>query len=117
MKSIMRPGWLGLLFSLILAGGVRAADGPDAYQQAVNAYVEAAGKELQAMKTQTDQALQNANEPKKAAYKDFLEQLEEYEKAYEHLKNVAPKDFDLAKARYEKERNETVKSLGKVKTP
>ncbi|MFZ5497383.1 MAG: hypothetical protein ACOZE5_18860 [Verrucomicrobiota bacterium] len=105
----------GLLASFVLFGGARAAEEVSAYQRAVNAYVEAAGKELQALKHQVGETLKDANEETKAAYKEFLGQLEKYETAFAGLKVAAPQDFDRAKALYEKRRKEALTALAQIK--
>jgi hypothetical protein len=110
------------LLSLCLAAAPGFAadakvDASTAYQQAVSAYVEAAGKELMALKAQAEAALQGADEAKKAAYAPFLERLKKYEAAFDELKDAAPKDFDRRKALYEARRKEALEALGQVKAP
>lgn len=92
-------------------------DATTAYQQAVNAYVDAAGKEVLALKTQVAEILKGANEAKQAAYAGFLQSLKKYEVAYEELKQAAPKDFDRSKALYETRRKEALKVMSEIKVP
>jgi hypothetical protein len=89
-----------------------AAEAESAYQQAVSAYVTAAGGELQAMRAQAEAAQDAAPEDKKENYKDFFAKLEKCEATHKTLKTA--KDFDKTKALYEQQRLEAVKAWAKV---
>lgn len=104
-----------VLWPFVLWNGLRAETVLSDYQKAVNAYVEAAGKELQAIETQVGAALKEADEAKRAAYRGFFERFEKCQEAYERLKTAKPADFDRLKAQYEQLRKESLQALAAVR--
>lgn len=105
---------LCLVAQFALPGHALAAEPESAYQQAVNAYVEAASNELQALRVQGEAARKAAPPDKEKVYKDFFAKLEKCEAIHEELKKATAKDFDKTKALYEHERGETIKAWAKI---
>lgn len=94
------------------AGAAEPKGGLDpAYREAVDAYVEAAGQELTAMRVQRDALVKAAPEAVKERYDAFSEELAQCDKLLKELRDAAPQDFDLIKARYEKQRLKAVEAL------
>lgn len=109
-KSILLTGLLGVVALGTAVAEPKAGLDP-AYRQAVDAYVEAAGKELAALRVQRDALVKAAPESVKERYEAFSEELAECEQLLKALKDSSPKDFDVIKARYEKQRMETTEAL------
>lgn len=105
---------LCLVTQFVMPARVAAAEDVSAYQQAVNAYVEAAGSELHALRIQAEVVMKAAPLEKQALYKGFFIKLEKCEAIQKELKASAAKDFDKTKARYEQARLETVKEWAAV---
>jgi hypothetical protein len=83
-----------------------------AYDQAVQSYVQAATKEVAALRAQADAAVGSSPEiPVKRRFAKAYSQLDECGKLLTELKKAAPADFDRVKARFEQVRGEAIKSL------
>lgn len=96
---------------VLAATAVRGEAPASDYEKAVQAYVDAAGNEVKALKAQADSSFKNATEARKAASQEFYAAYEKYAAAYERLKKASPKDFDPAKSNYEKHRQLAVDAL------
>ena len=108
---------LCLVVQFALPGGIQAADAVSAYEEAVKAYVVAAGGELHALRVQADEAFKVAEKTKQEEFKAFYAKLEQCELTCKELKTVPAKDFDKTKALYEKQRQETMKAWEKLTVP
>ena len=83
-----------------------------AYDQAVKSYVDAATKEVAALRNQADVAVGSSPEsPVKQRFAKAYSQLDACDKLLTELKRATPADFDKIKARFEQARAAAIKSL------
>jgi hypothetical protein len=85
----------------------------DAYQTAVNQYVEAAAKEVAAMRAEL--ATHEKKNPKKASLAEAKAAASDCAELVERLRTSTAATFDPLKVQYERRRNELVKELSAVR--
>jgi len=102
--NFIRRLTLSLASLCAIATTTWALEADDAYKKAVNDYVQAAGNEMQALKSRADVATHAVPADKQENYKEFYAKYERLEKTFKALKDATPKTFDAAKSEYEKER-------------
>ncbi|HWA10389.1 MAG TPA: hypothetical protein VG838_13125 [Opitutaceae bacterium] len=85
---------------------------PSAYDQAVKSYVDSAGDQLRAIRTQADAEVgPTSDDAVKRRYAKAYAQLDECDRILVELKTAGPADFDKVKARFEAKRAEMLKAL------
>ena len=113
----MKKSFLSLVLILGPAGLLTAAElAPNSavspYDKAVQSYVEAATKEMAAIRSQADGAVGVSPEaPVKQRFAKVYSQLDECDKLLGDLKKATPADFDKIKLRFEQARTAALKSL------
>ena len=128
MSTRSAPRYLGIAMAILVSGLVSAAQNekttsPDPstsaevspYQQAVNDYVTAATKEIDAY----GQKIQTATktDANRALYSDAKSQLDECSQLLIQLKSADSTRFDTLKAEFEKARGKLVDSVAAAEHP
>lgn len=114
---MIKKSFLCLALILGPAGLLAAAEqasnsASSAYDQAVQSYVDAATKELAAIRSQADGTVGVSPEaPVKQRFAKVYSQLDECDKLLADLKKASPADFDKIKLRFEQARTAALKSL------
>ena len=88
---------------------------PAAYAQAVESYIDAATRELRALRTEVDAAAVKAGDPGRQIYAEVYRGLEQCDAMVAQLRVAVPRDFDPIKARFEKTRAQLITMISEVK--
>lgn len=97
---------------LLTAVELTTSSAPSAYDQAVQSYIDAATKEMAAIRGQADGTVGSAPEDAvKQRFAKVYSQLDECDKLLAELKKATPADFDKIKLRFEQARTTAIKSL------
>lgn len=113
--KLLRCLSLCLLAQFTLSGRLPAVEAGSAYEQAVKAYVDAAGDEMRSLRMQVDEAFKATPAERQGAYKDLYAKLEKCEQIHQKLKTAPAQDFDETKELYEQKRLEAVKAWTKIR--
>lgn len=104
-----------LAFALLTATFCGAAESltkpADAYAQAVAAYVEAANREMVALRTKVETMAKSADDQGKAKCEEIKRQLDECDRLLERLTSANRTNFDKIKSAYEQARTEALKAI------
>lgn len=114
MKSV-RSLFIGLLLaaaSLLTSASAVAASTPgDPYAAAVASYVEAATKEMEAIRASAEASKQALPEAQRSRYRDFEQAWASCQQLLAELESATPGTFDSTKASYERARAKAVAEL------
>lgn len=109
---------LRLFVFFVLASSVAAisrgqpSDPQAEYARAVKVYVDAATEQLQAIRGQIDvQATSISTDTQKKSFEAVYQQVDACEKLLADLKKSGPNSFDTVKSRFERQRDEMIKSV------
>lgn len=116
-RSLLAGLLLTASLSFAVARASAAAPAKDAYSLAVASYVEAATKELGAIRASGEASKQALPEELRSRYRDFEAKVKACEQLLAELQSATPGAFDPTKAKYERTRAEAVAALTKAQNP
>lgn len=116
LRSILAGLLLVASLSLAVARAAAASTPADPYALAVAGYVEAATKELEAIRASGEASKQALPEELRSRYRDFEAKVKTCEQLLNELQSASPGTFDSTKAKYERARSEAVLELKRAQT-
>lgn len=118
MKSLRIAALLALglpaLSPVVLA--VSDSKALSAYEQAVKAYVDAADREVRAMRDQADALTREIDAESRKRYQDFYQNLERTDEALSRLKKSDQRTFDKNKSDFERARDAAASAFQKARS-
>jgi len=103
---------LMLSLPLARAAAEAVADPQAAYEHAVRAYVDAAGDQLKAIRTELDRLVKTAaSADGRKRFELVYPKLDQADQMLADLKNAGPADFDSIKSKFEQTRADMLKTL------